>query len=1109
MTTTRCPHCHASLPPDARFCAQCGERLGDVPAPVSSLEAPSGERRVVTILFTDVSGFTAMSEKLDPEEVTEIVNQFFAVLTEPIYRFGGVVDKYIGDAIMALFGAPIAHEDDPERAMAAAWEMQKAARIFAERLESRTGIRLQIRIGLNTGLVVAGAVGGAQKQDYTVLGDAVNLASRLESNAKPGGILVSEETYRQTVHLWDFDALAPLKVKGKEEPIPVFEPRGPRQATDADEARERPAFVGRAQERRRLDAILEAALGGKPQFVSLVGGAGMGKSRLAREFYRSVRHTPATMLRGRCLSYQQGVAYSLVASILRAWMGLRDDSTDGLRQQLSSWTHSRALDEPERLAEVLGTFLSLPLRSPDLLSLSPEQLRTLAVRTLNDLVFQHAGAGMVLALNDLHWVDEASQAWLLGLLDEVASRRSPLPLMILAILRPEGEEPWQEIARRLDWTRIPLQPLGPDEAEAILRSLYDLPGDLSAEMASVLDEATRKAEGNPFFLCELFRSLGDLQLIRRDDSGAWRLTQRDVALPSTIHGVVAARLDALSPPARQVLQVASVLGRDFDRSLLETVCTAGSLASELHELLAAELIRRRPAISEHFAFTQALIQDVAYQGLLIKRRRELHMRVGLHLESQVQAETDGAELAPVLAYHFLRAEDDARACRYLTEAGNLAKRLYSNHEACQNYLEALSLAAKLGEDRTSLLRDLAELKATMGQYADAQKLLVEVLGLDPDCEGFAATYLQLGGVLERLGKYEEALAAYERGLAYLSDGSRPVERARLLAAIALVEFSLGKFQDAIDRCRSARAALDPMHAKEIALCLSIEGGCLWRLGRPADARDCHLASLALREQIQDLIGIGSCHNNLSQACRDLGEAAIALEHCRKALDAYRKTGDQSRMATALLNLGAILTDMGAFDPALDVYEEALEICRRIRYTARLGVVLCNLGEVETKRNRLEAARAYLEEGIAILESINNQEALIHAKLIMSETHLKGSSLPEAWETLQMALELAKERGNEVLINLAYRQFGWLYLQTGRHDEAIAWLGRSANGLQSANAKLELGRTLFKLAQALAQGQKLPTALASARRAKGLFVELGAQYDAGLVDAWLLEAAIIS
>jgi class 3 adenylate cyclase/predicted ATPase len=1050
-----------------------------------------------------------MSEKLDPEEVTEIVNQFFAVLTEPIYRFGGVVDKYIGDAIMALFGAPIAHEDDPERAMAAAWEMQKAAGTFADRLESRTGIRLRIRIGLNTGLVVAGAVGGAQKQDYTVLGDAVNLASRLESNAKPGGILVSEETYRQTVHLWDFDALPPLKVKGKEEPIPVFEPRGPRQPTDADEAKERPAFVGRRHERRRLDALLESARAGKPQFVSLVGDAGMGKSRLAREFYRSVRETSVTVLRGRCLSYQQGVAYALVASILRAWMSLRDDSADGLRQQLAVWAQSLAIEDPERLAEVLGTFLSLPLKSPDLLSLTPEQFRTLALRTLNDLVFQQAGEGMILALNDLHWVDEASQAWLRSFLDEVATRREPLPLMILAILRPEGEEPWLDSAQRLDWTRIPLQPLGPDEAEAILRSLYDLPGDLSPEMSSVLEEATRKAEGNPFFLCELFRSLGDLQLIRQDESGAWRLTQRDVALPGTIQGVVAARLDALSPATKQALQVASVLGRDFDLRLLEAVCATGSLASELDELLAAELIRRRPGQADHFAFNQALIQEVAYQGLLIKRRRELHLRVGIRLEFQAQEGKDGAELAPMLAYHFLRAEDDARACRYLTEAGNLAKRLFSNQEACQNYLEALPLAAKLGLEQAPLLRDFAEVLATLGQFPEAQQRLEEALVSEHAPEHLAATYLQLGGVKERLGKYEEALASYERGLSYLPVGRFPAERARLLAAIALVELSLGKFQDAIERCQSARSGLDPSHAKEIALCHSIEGGCLWRLGRPTDARDCHLESLALRERIQDLIGIGSCHNNLSQAYRDLGEASLAMEHCRKALDTYRKTGDQSRMATALLNLGAILTDMGDLDRALDVYEEALEICRRIRYTARLGVVLCNLGEVETKRNRLEAAREHLTEGIAMLERINNQEALIQAKLIMSETHLKGGSLPEAWEILKTALELAKERGNEVLINLAYRQFGWLYLQTGRHDEAIAWLGRSANGLQTAGAKLELGRTLLKLAQALAQARKLPPALAAARRAKGLFLELGAHYDASLVDACQFEASPLS
>ncbi len=1098
MTPTRCPQCHAPLPAEARFCAHCGERV----AAQTPAETPAGERRVVTILFTDVSGFTAMSEKLDPEEVTEIVNQFFAVLTEPIYRFGGVVDKYIGDAIMALFGAPIAHEDDPERAMAAAWDMQKAAHTFADALEARTGIRLRVRIGLNTGLVVAGAVGGAQKQDYTVLGDAVNLASRLESNARPGGILVSEETYRLTRHLWDFEPLPAIKVKGKEEAIPVYKPRGPRQTRESDETRERPAFVGRRHELKRLEALLEAARSGSPQVVTLVGDAGMGKSRLAREFYRRLHGTRTRLLRGRCLSYQQGVAYSLVASLLRGWMALEDATADDTRRSIARWATDHALPEPDRLAEVLGTFLSLPLRSPDLVSLTPEQFRTLALRMLNDLVFQMAGEGLVLALNDLHWIDEASQAWLSTLLDELATRRDPLPILILAVLRPEAEDAWLPSAQKLDWTRLPLQPLDNGDAEAILRSLYDLPDPLPTELFPVIEEAIARAEGNPFFLCELFRSLGDLQLIQRDETGAWRLTQRDIALPSTIQGVVSARLDALSPAAKQVLQVASVLGRDVDRRLLEAVCGTASVAPELEELIAAELIRRRPGGTEHVTFNQAIIQEVAYQGLLLKRRRELHLRIGMRLEEAALSRPDDMELAPILAYHFLRADDEPKAFHYLSLAAALAQRLYSNQEACQNYQAALDLAGKLGLERASLLRDFAGVRATLGQFDQAETLLELALAESQPVDQLAGAYLQLGGVKERLGDYPAALDAYERGLAALADAPYPVERARLLAAIALVEFSLGKFPEAIARCQQARADLDPTHAKEVALCLSIEGGCLWRLGRPADARDSHLASLALREQIQDLIGIGSSHNNLSQAFRDLGAWAEAMEHCRKALEAYRKTGDQSRTATALLNLGAILTDLGEFDAARDAYAEALEICRRIRYTARLGVILCNLGEIETKQGKPEAALAHLEEGITLLEGISNQEALIQAYLILSEAHLKQGAIAEAWKILQKAHELATARGNEVLISLAYRQFGWLYAQTSQHEEAIAWLGRSANGLQSAGAKLELGRTLLKLAQVLVSADQRSPALAAARRAKGLFVELGAHFDASLVDDWL-------
>ncbi|MBU6429725.1 MAG: zinc ribbon domain-containing protein, partial [Cyanobacteria bacterium REEB65] len=333
---TPCLQCGTETRPGQRFCAQCGSRLEapEPPVPPSQI-APkvgsvkldsSGDRRVVTVLFADVSGFTAMSERLDPEAVTEIVNNFFKVLVEPIYRYGGVVDKYIGDAIMALFGAPVAHEDDPERAVRAAWEMQAAAKVHAADLEARTGIGLKVRIGLNTGLVVAGTVGSSQRADYTVIGDTVNLAQRMEANARPGKVLVSSETWNQTSAAFDYVPLEPITVKGKSGLIATYELVGPK-AHSGSHIQDDAPLIGRDTELACLDTCRQLAESGVPQWVEIIGDTGVGKSALVRRFIRSLKGERAPkILWGRALSYDQQ-PYLIPANLLRYTLNLAETAS--------------------------------------------------------------------------------------------------------------------------------------------------------------------------------------------------------------------------------------------------------------------------------------------------------------------------------------------------------------------------------------------------------------------------------------------------------------------------------------------------------------------------------------------------------------------------------------------------------------------------------------------------------------------------------------------------------------------------------------------------------------------------------------------------------------
>ena len=423
MPTSSCRRCHQDLLEGTRFCTNCGEAVQDEPKLAKATgylndcdrQEIFGDRRVVTVIFTDMSGFTSMSETNDPEKILDILNAFFRVLTEPVYRYGGVVDKYIGDAVMALFGAPVGHEDDPERALWAAWEMQQVAKQFAKqfakRLHARTGMTLRIRIGLNTGLVVAGNVGGEAKQAYTVMGDTVNLAQRMEANAAIGSILLTEETQKLAAHRFLFAEQAPIRVKGRSQNVRCFELLGPASSHGADRIK----VVGRLIERQALRECWDVALAGSPPAICLEGPAGSGKSALVYGFLDELPSGTAAVKAGSN-SYEVQVPLHLATAVLRAALGLEGVRGTPAELETALWRVSpRKAGDPEARF-LLGTLLGHDLPK-ELGALAPEFMRPMVFRHLDDLMVERARwEQFVLVCDDLQWVDESSRQWLGGLL---------------------------------------------------------------------------------------------------------------------------------------------------------------------------------------------------------------------------------------------------------------------------------------------------------------------------------------------------------------------------------------------------------------------------------------------------------------------------------------------------------------------------------------------------------------------------------------------------------------------------------------------------------------------------------------------------------------------
>ncbi|HYB48780.1 MAG TPA: AAA family ATPase [Streptosporangiaceae bacterium] len=668
-----CPSCGAALPAGARFCPECGRAVAAAPAPAGYTPAHireqilalrgavEGERKQVTVLFCDIVASSALAAELGPEEFHRVIDRFFQVALAEVHRYGGTVNQFLGDGFMALFGAPIAHEDHARYAVLAALGI-------AARAEVRT------RIGINSGLVVVGTIGDDLRVDYTAFGDTTVLAARLQAAAEPGAVLVSRRTAELVRGYFQLADVAPVQVKERT----VYPLRvtglGSRTARLDSEAGLSP-FTGRDRELAELRRLLEIVAGGEGQVVGLAGDPGLGKSRLAWEFCQLAGET-AAVLEGRCLSYGAAVAYLPLFELVRNACGIAaDDAPDLVGNKIERKV--KALELDVSLAHYLRHAFGLPTGDPGIAALDPAAIRARTFDALCQLLVAQSGRRpLIVLIEDLHWIDRTSEDFLAGFADELPS----VPIMLLATYRPGYSPPW---TGKSFTSQLALRPLSPAASEKIVASILDAGDPAAAAVAE-------RGEGNPFFLEELARATRDRT------AGTAGIT-----VPETVQQVLAARIDRLTADQKAALQLAAVLGREFSLDLAEEVWDGDvPLEARLQELKGLEFLRERHGGHERiFVFTHALTREVAYDGMLEARRQQLHGRAGACLEdSQASQRFEHGEL---LAYHYARSASPARAIPYLAAAGARAKARYANEEAIRLYRKALSIVGELpaGSDR--------------------------------------------------------------------------------------------------------------------------------------------------------------------------------------------------------------------------------------------------------------------------------------------------------------------------------------------------------------------------------------------------------------------------
>jgi predicted ATPase/class 3 adenylate cyclase len=1094
----------------------CGTPLGDVvettmtpaldmhpgrrPAPAAA--APTQEeRRTVTVVFADLSGYTAVAEQLDPESLKGLIEQALRRLGDEVARFGGRVDKYIGDAVMAVFGAPVAHEDDPLRAVRAALGMQDAMEEINARFGAQHGVSFELRVGVNTGEVLAGAVGDA----YTVIGDAVNTAQRMQSSAAPGTITVGRDTVRATRNLIAYRELEPLALKGKAEPVPAWQAIGlldaPAAATEAAPARA--PLVGR-QDELELLASLAARVRreGTPHLATIVGQAGVGKSRLLHEFESALEQSPdpPRMLRGRSVPYGTTVVYWPLGEVLRTECGIVDGDGAGvawekLSRRLGELLADEDGGERSQRARIALIGRLLGIEAPDggdqPAGEDGQRIREIFFATVRSAVEGMARERpLVLVWEDIHWADEGMLDLIEYLVEWV---RAPVLLVCLAREELLERRPSWGAARR-NATTLFLDPLADREIVELVGSLLHVENGDGHELVQTV---AARAGGNPLFAEEMVRRLTE------DEASS------AAELPETVHALLAARLDSLPRFERRLLAHASVVGRTFWEGALAGVAAeeGGDLATALHALRGKDLIVAGEGAlltgEPELAFKHVLIRDVAYRTLPKAVRARKHFEVGAFIEERAGERLD--EVVALLAEHFGRAAQlgaevklDAvqlapyreRALRYLEAAGDAARAFYSNEEALSHYEAARAQADGNEALEVQIDEKRGDVALTLGRVDTAITLWERCLAYhrgQEDLERVAELHRKIGAALAHKGERREAIAHHQKGINLIKDGPPSTALVRLYEEAAWLYMQTGDNMLAIYAAEKAlRLAEQVGEASAASRAHGIFGRVFGRIGDTVKARENLERAVELarategHETVLALLALG---HHLESAEGDYAAARKAYE---EGLGLAREIGEVPAQVELHAALGQLAIYACDWERARVECDAAAELGEREGLTGKLCLPYALQGMLHWREGEWERSERRLRRAHALAEQVGYSEAAFSALHGLALMLRDRGDLAGAEAVLLQALEVCEHAG--------------LIAQSIQASAARALVltaaGRDRHAREAADQAIELaGRVHYPVGNAAALEAEgvvgpLPESLDRLREARDAWAALG-------------------
>jgi len=1080
---TLCHHCGIANRPGAKFCTECGTSLATQP-PVSisaqqetldesprgpeaerfplvytpayladkiltSRSALEGERKQVTVLFADIKDSTELIRDLDPEDAQKLLDPAIHIMMDAVHRFEGTVNQVLGDGIMSIFGAPIAHEDHAARACYATLAMQTAMRNYTEEMRRTHGIPLQIRAGLNSGEVVVRTISSDLHMDYSAVGQATHLAARMEQLATPGSIVLSRATLRLVEGLIQVNALGPIPVKGMMEPVEAFELTGAssiRGRLQAAAARGLTEFVGRDTEIEALDEALEQAGAGYGQIVAAVGEPGIGKSRLVYEFVHSHRTQGWLVLESASVSYGKATPYFPVIDLLKRYVHVEDsDDVRTIRAKVTG----QILTLDESLQNTIPALLSLldalPEESP-FLKLEPPQRRQRTLDGLKRILLRESQVQpLLLVFEDLHWHDSESQA----LLDSLVESLHTAQLLLLVNYRPEYTHGW---GSKTYYTQLRLDSLPPESSDVFLVAL--LGND--ASLASFKQLLIERTEGNPFFLEESVRTLVETQVLA-GEPGAYRLAQAlpTIQVPATVQAILAARIDRLPQDEKSLLQTASVIGNELPLPLLQAITELSeeTLYRGLIHLQAAEFLYETSLYPERvYTFKHALTHEVAYGGLLQERRRVLHARIVEALETLAGGLID--DRVERLAHHAWRGEVWDKAVTYFRQAGAKALARSAHQEAVGYFEQALSVLAHLPEQRDTREQSIdirLALRSALLPSNDSARLLAclheaEALAMDLNdsrrlgqISGFLSVHFR------NLGAYDQAIAAAQRALALATAGEDLVLQALANLFLGATYWAQGYYQWSIDCLEQTVASLHGTQCYErfgqatlpAVQARAFLAACAAELGRFAQGRSLGEEGRQIAEAVAHPSSLMWAYYGVGLLALRHGDLPQALPRLEQAMGICQDADLTLFFPRMAAGLGAAYTLGGRVADAVPLLTQAIEQTIATETVGFQALCRLSLGEAQVLAGRMEEAQALAEHALAFAYEHQERGNQAYTLCLLGDIAIRRNppAFPQTETHYQQALALADELGMRPLQAHCHRGLGTLYNQTGQAERA--------------------------------------------------------------------------